>query len=76
MYLRLLQWADSAHLVQEASALKVPTVVLWGEKDRLFPVSTGRRLAAHFKNTEFVVFKNKGHDWIVDSPELILPYLF
>lgn len=41
--------------------LKVPTLILWGEKDRLIPVANGKRFAADIAGSRLVIFENLGH---------------
>jgi pimeloyl-ACP methyl ester carboxylesterase len=39
----------------------VPTLVLHGEDDRLFPVEAGRYLAEHIPGAQFYAFRGRGH---------------
>ncbi len=41
--------------------LKLPTLILWGGRDRLIPPEAGRRLQAAIAGSEFVVFDELGH---------------
>jgi pimeloyl-ACP methyl ester carboxylesterase len=45
----------------QIKALKVPTLIVWGAKDRLIPLENGRRFAADIQNSQLVVFDNLGH---------------
>jgi pimeloyl-ACP methyl ester carboxylesterase len=45
----------------QIKALKVPTLIVWGGKDRLIPLENGRRFAADIRNSQLVVFDNLGH---------------
>ena len=42
-------------------ALKLPTLILWGGKDRLIPVNTARRFASDIAGSKLVVFEELGH---------------
>ena len=42
-------------------ALKLPTLILWGGKDRLIPVENGLRFAADIVGSQLVVFDDLGH---------------
>lgn len=42
-------------------SVKVPTLVLWGGKDRLIPLENGRRFASDMVNSKLVVFDGLGH---------------
>lgn len=45
----------------QIKALKVPTLIVWGAKDRLIPLENGTRFAADIPNSQLVVFDNLGH---------------
>ncbi|PKA50767.1 hypothetical protein AXF42_Ash017646 [Apostasia shenzhenica] len=39
-----------------------PTLIIWGEQDRIFPLELGRRLKRHLEgNSQIAVIKNAGH---------------
>ena len=48
---------DEAHIKE----LKMPTLILWGAKDRLIPVDNARRFAADIPGSKLVVFDELGH---------------
>jgi pimeloyl-ACP methyl ester carboxylesterase len=57
---RLLQdmaGADSARIAE----LKLPTLLLWGGRDRLLPPKVARHFAEQISGSELVVFDNLGH---------------
>jgi pimeloyl-ACP methyl ester carboxylesterase len=41
--------------------LEVPTLVMWGDKDPLIPVSVGERFHALLPNSTLVIYENVGH---------------
>lgn len=43
------------------ATLKVPTLILWGEKDPLIPLEAGKWFAAHIPGAKFVVYPGIGH---------------
>jgi pimeloyl-ACP methyl ester carboxylesterase len=45
----------------QIKTLKVPTLIVWGAKDRLIPLENGMRFAADIRNSKLVVFDNLGH---------------
>ncbi|MDO8503947.1 MAG: alpha/beta hydrolase [bacterium] len=69
-YAKLAHFAHHAHLYEEASALRVPTVIIWGEKDDLTPLWQGQKLNEWIPGSRLVVLKDMDHDWIIHSPEL------
>lgn len=51
------QSADVAHI----QALKLPTLILWGGKDRLLPLENGRQFERAIAGSRLVVFDDLGH---------------
>nr|WP_295772632.1 alpha/beta hydrolase [Rhodoferax sp.] len=48
---------DEAHVKE----LKLPTLILWGAKDKLIPLDNARRFAADIQGSKLVVFDELGH---------------
>lgn len=48
----------------------VPTLVVWGERDRLFPAARAEVLAASFAHAEVVILPGAKHPAYLDQPEL------
>jgi pimeloyl-ACP methyl ester carboxylesterase len=46
---------------QELAWIKAPTLVIWGEKDRLIPVESGHRLAARIRGARLMADPRSGH---------------
>lgn len=46
---------------ERIAELKVPTLILWGGRDRLIPLSVARRFQADIAGSELVVFDELGH---------------
>lgn len=51
----------AGHLAQSIGELLQPTLILWGEKDTLIPMSVGQRFHRELVNSQFVSFKHLGH---------------
>jgi len=47
----------------------VPTLILWGSADRVFPVSGAADLATHFQDAEVHVFEGASHPCYLDQPK-------
>lgn len=45
----------------DIAKLQVPTLILWGEEDRLIPVEAGRWLAKTLPNNRLVTYRGVGH---------------
>ena len=41
--------------------IKVPTLILWGDDDKIVPLISGKRLHEDLPNSEIVVFESCGH---------------
>jgi pimeloyl-ACP methyl ester carboxylesterase len=48
-----------------------PTLILWAECDRWFPVQDGERLHAHLPNSQFHVIPNCGHNASGSNPSSV-----
>ena len=60
-------WASAIAL----SDIEVPTLVLWGERDTLFPVSHGVRLAQELPDARLQRLPTVGHIAHVEAPALL-----
>jgi pimeloyl-ACP methyl ester carboxylesterase len=50
-------------------AAHVPSLVVWGERDRMIPLAHGRQAHALMPNSRFEVFEGAGHFPFNDDPE-------
>lgn len=65
----VLREFDFAYLTDErAEAWRLPTLVLWGEFDQIFPLEEGRRLAGRLKGARFEVVPKSWHRPHVERP--------
>jgi pimeloyl-ACP methyl ester carboxylesterase len=46
---------------QDIKTLKLPTLILWGGKDRLIPPPYARRFVADISGAKLVMFEQLGH---------------
>jgi pimeloyl-ACP methyl ester carboxylesterase len=53
------------------SAIKCPTLVLWGEQDSWFPASHGRKLHQHIPNSKLQILSNCCHDASTGASEVL-----
>lgn len=56
-------------------AAHVPSLVVWGERDRMIPVQHGRDAHALMPNSRFEVFEGAGHFPFNDDPERFVALL-
>ena len=57
---------------EEIAAVTVPTLILWGDEDRLIPVEAGQWLDTIMPNSQIVVYKGIGHLPHEEAPEATL----
>jgi pimeloyl-ACP methyl ester carboxylesterase len=48
-------------LAERVHEIQVPTLILWGDKDRLIPLEFGERFARDIPDSQLVVFEALGH---------------
>ncbi len=57
---RLRQMGDGED-AERLKTLTLPTLILWGGQDKLFPPEVGRRMQASITGSRFVLFDDLGH---------------
>jgi pimeloyl-ACP methyl ester carboxylesterase len=62
-------------LVDQLSLLKMPTLVVWGASDRVFPESQARDAAARLHESSLAVIPDCGHMPHVECPDLFVAAL-
>jgi pimeloyl-ACP methyl ester carboxylesterase len=62
-------------LVDQLSLLKIPTLVVWGARDRVFPESQARDAAARLHEGSLTVIPDCGHMPHVECPDLFVAAL-
>jgi len=66
--LRFASYRTSANDIA-AEDINVPTLILWGEDDRLIPLDVGYALKERIAGSQLVVFPNVGHVPMEEIPE-------
>ena len=56
----------------ELSAVQAPTLVLWGERDRFFPLEQARRAVAGFAGATLSVIEGVGHSPNWEAPNEVV----
>jgi pyruvate dehydrogenase E2 component (dihydrolipoamide acetyltransferase) len=59
------------HLVDEVDKIKVPTLVMWGGRDRLLPLKPVPRWVEKLPAGELEVIEGCGHMLIIENPERV-----
>lgn len=52
---------DANRIQEDAHLISQPTLILWGEDDKVIDISNARRLYEDILNSRLVIFKNCGH---------------
>lgn len=60
----------AAGFASRVSACGVPALVVWGERDRVFPASQAPKLAKAFTTAEVLILPGASHPAYLDQPEL------
>ena len=61
--------AGSDKYLRLLKKVKVPTLIIWGEKDEIIPMEKSDALVAVLEDAKRVILKGAGHPCYVDSPE-------
>ena len=64
---------DSTYL--QIKNIKTPTLILWGDKDLLIPITVAEKFHADLPNDTLVVLKNLGHTPMEENPKQSLQVL-
>ena len=73
-----LCWKPYMHdpsLIHLLPRVQAPTLVLWGENDRIVPVSAGERIAEAMPNARLEVIAGAGHLPHIEKPDAVIPLL-
>jgi pimeloyl-ACP methyl ester carboxylesterase len=66
--IRLLKIIVGFDLTLAAPKLKVPTLIVHGSKDYIYPLSDGKALASLIPDSDLIVMEGKGHVPMMSSP--------
>lgn len=68
---RLIRHREGDLLPEQLQEIEVPILLLWGEDDRVVPLSIGKRLQADLRNSELMAISNTGHLLPEERPEYV-----
>ena len=51
--------------------IKVPTIIIWGDKDEYTPISEGYFIESRIKKSKIIVIPGAGHDLNRKQPEIV-----
>ena len=67
--------AELAEPPESLRKIEVPTLILWGQKDRIVPVRFARRLHEDLPKSQLEVIPNCGHFLPEEAPELVVHHI-
>ncbi len=67
----VLRGQREAAVTERLSELRLPTLVLWGERDRIFPASHGREAARRIRGASLEILPGLGHMPHFEAPERV-----
>ncbi|CAJ1963479.1 unnamed protein product [Sphenostylis stenocarpa] len=66
----LLESILKGRQLSDLPKIQLPTLIIWGEQDQIFPLELGHRLKGHIgENSQMVVIKNAGHAVNLEKPK-------
>jgi pimeloyl-ACP methyl ester carboxylesterase len=60
----------AGELANRVGELIQPTLIIWGEQDRLIPISVGQRFHREIPNSKFITFSDLGHVPHEEDPQI------
>jgi pimeloyl-ACP methyl ester carboxylesterase len=56
-------------LADKISTINVPTLLIWGKKDKLIPLKFGKKFAQEIPNSQLIIFDDLGHVPHEENPQ-------
>ncbi|QDP40364.1 alpha/beta fold hydrolase [Radiobacillus deserti] len=69
--IRLMRHREGDLLPHQLQDIKIPTLLIWGEEDRVVPVQVGQRLVQDLPDAQLITYKKTGHLITEERPEPI-----
>ncbi len=64
-------WAIKFDVNTISHKITVPTMILWGEKDKSIPLEIGKRLHNLISHSTFTIIPAGSHEWILHDPKYL-----
>ncbi|WP_407268789.1 alpha/beta fold hydrolase [Radiobacillus sp. PE A8.2] len=59
--LRLLRYREGDLSSEQLRGIEIPTLLIWGEEDKVVPVHVGERMVKDLPNAELITYEKTGH---------------
>ncbi len=69
--IRLLRHREGDLPSDQLKKIKVPTLLIWGNEDRVVPVDVGKRLVRDLPDAQLITYENTGHLITEERPEFV-----
>ncbi|ARK31797.1 alpha/beta fold hydrolase [Halalkalibacter krulwichiae] len=67
--LRLLRYREGDLTTDQLKQIQIPTLLIWGEEDRVVPVTIGKRLVEDLPQARLITYHETGHLVTEERPE-------
>ena len=67
----LLKKIIKEDLSEDLEKIKIPTFIIWGEKDKIKKLKEGKEINRKIKNSVLKVISGAGHSPHLEKPELL-----
>lgn len=61
---------------EELQKIQIPSLLIWGEEDRIVPIEIGKRLYQDLPNSDFISLRNTGHLVPEERPHHVSNFIF
>lgn len=61
--------SGSSFLLRHLYKLKIPTLIVWGQKDHTMPLQLVQQMTSSIRNASVYVSPTGSHDWILTNPD-------
>lgn len=72
---RMIRHREGDLTSEDLKKIEHPILLVWGEKDRVVPISIGKKLHQDLPNSTFIEIKNTGHLIPEECPEKVYGYI-
>ncbi len=73
--MRLLRYREGDLNSEELNTITKPTLLLWGEEDKVVPVHVGHQLESDLPNAKLITYKKTGHLLTEERPHEVFEHI-
>ena len=68
-YFVTARFAKNIDVRYDAKKIKTPTLILWGEKDKVTTTKNAKEFTRLIKDSKLVILPGMDHDWLIHNPQ-------